>query len=227
MRNINKIILLLITFVLISTYAPSNLNLLLDKKDSFFKIKNIIITNNNLITENEINKKLSHIYGKNILTIDKQNLEKPLLTINFLNKIEVKKKYPNTIAVKIFETKPIGVLFKNDVKYFLDSSSNLISFDEEIEFDALPNIFGEEAEDHFLNFLNLLIKNNFQNLTIKNYYYYQIGRWDLQLFDDKIVKFPNSEIEEAIQKSIEILKREDFKKYNIIDLRIRDKIIVE
>ena len=32
---------------------------------------------------------------------------------------------------------------------------------------------------------------------------------------------------DAIKKSIELLKREDFKNYNIIDLRVDGKIIVE
>ena len=35
------------------------------------------------------------------------------------------------------------------------------------------------------------------------------------------------DIETAIKKSIELLDREDFKNYNIIDLRVDGKIIVE
>ena len=49
----------------------------------------------------------------------------------------------------------------------------------------------------------------------------------MQLLNDKVIKFPDSKIVEAIQKSVELLNREDFKNYNIIDLRIHDKIIVE
>ena len=73
----------------------------------------------------------------------------------------------------------------------------------------------------------LLKNNNFPNQKIKSYYYYKIGRWDLQLLNDKVIKFPDSKTVEAIQKSVELLNREDFKNYNIIDLRIHDKIIVE
>ena len=62
---------------------------------------------------------------------------------------------------------------------------------------------------------------------INNYYYFQIGRWDIELLNKKIIKFPSNKIESAIKKSVELLKREDFKDYNIIDLRIHGKIIVE
>ena len=36
---------------------------------------------------------------------------------------------------------------------------------------------------------------------VKNYYYFQIGRWDLQLLNDKIIKLPTSQLEEAFQIS--------------------------
>ena len=62
---------------------------------------------------------------------------------------------------------------------------------------------------------------------IKNFYFFQIGRWDLELKNDKIIKFPNENVEDAIIKSIELLNRQDFENYNIIDLRVEGKIIVE
>ena len=49
----------------------------------------------------------------------------------------------------------------------------------------------------------------------------------IQLKNDKVVKFPYGNIDEAIKKSIELLDRKDFENYNIIDLRIDGKIIVE
>ena len=129
--------------------------------------------------------------------------------------------------VKIFETKPVAIVFKNKVKYLLDTSSNLVLFDDNKNFNKLPGVFGKEAENNFIYFFNRLKNNNFPNKKIKNFYYFQIGRWDLQLVNNKIIKFPDSNIDDAIKKSIKLLKREDFKNYNIIDLRVDGKIIVE
>tara|TARA_Y100000590_G_scaffold457162_1_gene609221 strand:+ start:896 stop:1579 length:684 start_codon:yes stop_codon:yes gene_type:complete len=227
MKKIYKIISLLIIFILLTTYNPENLNLLSEKKYSFFKIKNIHITNTNIVEKSEIIKELNNIYNKNILFIGKRTLENPLLKIDFLQSIEVKKKYPDTIIIKILETKPVGIVFKDKVKYFLDDSSNLVIFKENLIFDYLPTIFGNYAEKNFNDFLKQLKKYNFPYQKVKNYYYYQIGRWDLQLLDDKIIKFPHNNINGAIKKSVELLNREDFKNYKAIDLRIQDKIIVE
>ena len=147
--------------------------------------------------------------------------------INFLEKIEVKKKYPNTIIIKVFETQPVAIVFKNKTKYLLDSSSKLITYEDSTDFDNLPNIFGKDGEKNFIFFWNLLKKNNFPIEGINNFYYFQLGRWDVQFLNNKIIKFPHNNKNESIVKAIELLNREDFKKYNIIDLRVSGKIIVE
>ena len=90
-----------------------------------------------------------------------------------------------------------------------------------------PNIFGDGAEINLVNFLNRLEINNFPKQEIKNMYYFQIERWDLQLLNDKIIKFPHKATDKIIKKSIDLLNRKDFENYNIIDLRIDGKIIVE
>ena len=227
MKKLYRIVLLLLTLVFLTTYSPNKFNFFPKKKDLFFKIQNIEIVNNQIINQNEITEKLAHIYRKNIFSIERNDLEGPLGSIDFLEKIEVKKKYPNTIVINIYETKPVAILFKENTKYLLDSSSNLITFTEKMSFDSLPSIFGEGAEKDFINFFNQLGNNNFPKQRVKNFYYFQIGRWDLELLNNQIIKFPASKIPEAIQQSVELLARKDFGNYNIIDLRIHGKIVVE
>ena len=226
MKKFYRIILLLVAFILLSTFNPKEFNLAKKKSDTLFKIESIEIKGNFLTNKSEIEEKLSTILKENILFIKREDIEKPLKEIDFLYKIEVKKKYPSTVIIKIFETKPVAILFKDQVKYIIDSSSNLISFKKDMNLNNLPGIFGEGAENNFIDFLNQLEKNNFPNKQIKNFYYFQIGRWDLQLLNNKIIKFPHNNIEEAIIKSIELLDHKNFESYNIIDLRIDGKIIV-
>ena len=227
MKKLYRIILLLAAFIFLTTYNPNEFNAFPKKKNLFFKIQNIEIINNHLIRENEIVERLAHIYEKNILFIERDDVERPLKSIDFLEKIEVKKTYPNTITIKVYETKPIAILFKKNHKYLLDSSSNLITFSENMLIDDFPSVFGEGAEQDFINFYNQLENNNFSNQKIKNFYYFQIGRWDLKLLNDLIIKFPASKIIEAIKQSVELLTRKDFENYNVIDLRIHGKIVVE
>ena len=227
MKKLYRIIILLAALIFLTTYSPSGLNNFPKKKNLFLKIQNIEIINNHIINKNEIVEKLAHVYEKNILFIERNDLERPLKSIDFLEKIEVKKKYPNTIIIKVYETKPIAILFKENHKYLLDSSSNLIDFSENMLVDDFPSIFGKGAEQDFINFYKQLEINNFPKQRIKNFYYFQIGRWDLQLLNNQTIKFPTNKIADAIQQSVELLARKDFGNYNIIDLRIHGKIVVE
>ena len=226
MKKLYRIILLLLIFSFLTTYSPKEINVL-PNKSSFFKIENIEISNNYLISTNTIDEKMNKIYGKNILFIKRKDIQSLLSSIDFLKKIEVRKKYPDTIIIKVYETKLVAVLFKKDQKYLLDSSSNLIPFNTNDLLKKLPSVFGEGAEKNFINFFKKLEKNNFATKRIKNFYYFQIGRWDIQLLNDQKIKLPSNKTTEAIQQIIELLDREDFKKYKVIDLRINDKIIVE
>ena len=227
MKTLYRILLLLIVFIFLSTFNPNKFNLISKKNKEFFEIQNIKIENNFLIKKSEVNEKLGQIYNKNIFLIKREDIEESLKAIDFLEKIEVKKKYPNTVIVKIFETKPVAILFKDKIKYLLDSSSNLVLFANNMDFDKLPIIFGEGAENNFTYFFDQLKNNNFPTKQIKKLYYFQIGRWDLQLANDKIIKFPHNSTDEIIKKSVELLDRKDFENYNIIDLRVDGKIIVE
>ena len=227
MKKLYRIIILLVALTFLTTYSPNEFNGFPKKKNFFFKIQNIKIVNNHLIDENRIIEKLTEIYEKNILFIERNDIERPLKSIEFLEKIEINKKYPNTIIIKVYETEPIAILFKENRKYLLDSSSNLIPFNKNMLFDDLPSIFGARAEQDFINFFNQLENNNFPKHKVKNFYYFQIGRWDLELLNKQIIKFPANKVPEAIQRSVELLARKDFKNYNIIDLRIHGKIVVE
>ena len=161
MKKLYRIILLLIVFIFLSTFNPNKFSLISKKNSEFFEIQNIKIVNNFLIKKSKVYEKLGHIYNKNIFLIKRKDIEESLKEIDFLEKIEVKKKYPDTIIVKIFETIPVAILFKDKIKYLLDSSSNLVLFANNMDFDKLPMIFGEGAENNFTYFFDQLKNNNF------------------------------------------------------------------
>tara|TARA_Y100000590_G_scaffold128510_1_gene146920 strand:- start:416 stop:1099 length:684 start_codon:yes stop_codon:yes gene_type:complete len=227
MSNFYRIILLFIIFVFLSTFNPQDLNPILKTNKTLFKIQTIDIKNNFLITKSEVEEKLINIYKKNIFFLKKEDIEKPLKEISFLEKIEVKKKYPDTIIIEIFETKPLAILFKEKNKYILDNLGNVINYQNISNFGKLPSVFGDGAENNFINFYDELKKENFPISKIKSFYFFQIDRWDLELLNNMLVKFPNNKRNNSIAKSIELLNRKDFINYKIIDLRIEGKIIVE
>ena len=227
MKKIYKIFLLLLTLVFLTTYSPNQVEINSKNNNTFFIIKKIIILNNSRVSKDDIDSKLSQIYGKYIFFIKSKNLKESLKNINFLKKVEIKKKYPDTIIVKLFETKPVGIIYKDKTQYLIDSSSSLIKIENKNDYVELPNIIGDEADKNIINFIENLKSNKFPIKYIKNFYYFKIGRWDLELSDNRIIKLPYKIDNKIINKTIELLDRKDFQNYKIIDLRIDGKIIVE
>ena len=123
MKKFYKILLLIVSLVFLTTYYPNKFEENLKNNSTFLKIEKIIISNNFLVKEKEIISKLKPLYNKNILLIKRNDIEELLENINFLKKIEVKKKYPHTLIIKIFETKPAGILYKDKEEY---SDSNVV-----------------------------------------------------------------------------------------------------
>jgi hypothetical protein len=103
----------------------------------------------------------------------------------------------------------------------------LIPLNKNVSKEKLPYIFGIGAENEFMNLFKLLENSNFPKKRIKNYYYFQIGRWDLQLHNEQTIKLPADKTKEAIQQSIQLLNKKNFKNFNVIDLRIHGRITVE
>tara|TARA_B100000959_G_scaffold236001_1_gene254572 strand:- start:2729 stop:3412 length:684 start_codon:yes stop_codon:yes gene_type:complete len=227
MTKTYKIIILLFSFIFLTTYTPKNLNITNKEKNNFFKIKKIEVTNNYKIKESIVFNRLNHLYNKNIIFLTNKDVLTYLLDLDYLERIEIKKKYPDTIVIKISETEPLAILYRENKKYVLDSLSNLIVLEESLNEKKLPKVFGLKAENDFINFFNQLTSNKFPKNRIKSYTYFQINRWDLKLINDQIIKFPSEKRKKAIQQSVELLDREDFKKYKVIDLRIDGKIVVE
>ena len=226
MKKFIKLILLFIILTFLTTYTSKTIKDALNQS-KFFEIKKIEILKNNLITKNAIYTKLNEIKGRNIFLIKNSDIEKLLIEINFFNKVKIRKKYPDTIILNIFETKPLAILIKKKKKYLIDNKSNLIDLNKNINTTDLPTVFGESAEMYFLNFYDNLKNNNFLTNKIQNFYYFQIGRWDIQLLNGQLIKFPSTNIVESIGQIVKLLNRKDMKKYNVIDLRIKNKLVVE
>ena len=228
MNKLYKIFFLFILLIFLTTYTPKKFDLISSKEGGgFFNIQKIEIVNNNLISDQKIKSDLKNLYGQNIFFIKPKSLEEILDKIDLINKVELKKKYPDTIKVKVYEEHPTAILNKKNKKFFIMESSKLIPFTDNIAFENLPTVFGEESEIHLVSFLQSLKNAEFPTPRIKNFYFFKIGRWDIQLKNNQVIKFPFKNVNEAINRSIQLMNRKDFVKYKIIDLRISGKIITE
>ena len=190
-----------------------------------FNLKKIEIKNNFLLKEKDIKKLLKPIYNQNLILLSNKEIEKVMMENNFIESFIVKKKYPDTLKIKIFEKKPVAILFYKKKKYYLTEKIDLVDFKNLEDYENLPYVFGDK--DVFRILYSNLKKINFPLNTIKDYTYYESKRWDLKTKNKKIIKLPSENYTQSLQNYLNIKDNESLKKFNIFDYRIEDQLILK
>ena len=192
---------------------------------SKFNIKEINIKNNFLIKKNDIKNLLEPIYDKSLIFLNNSEIENLLVQNSFIDSFTVKKKYPNTLKIEIFEKKPFAILFYKKNKFYLSEKIELIEFKDLKNFKDLPYIFGNK--DEFKIFYNNLIKINFPLKEVKKYTLYETSRWDLETVNKNIIKLPAIDYIESLENYLNLNKKNDFKNYKVFDYRINNQLILK
>ncbi len=211
--KIKKVFLYLSLLFFLSTI--SNLHILNSLKE-FFNIEEIKIKN--IAYE----KEFIHILGKNIFKIKKTDIEKILIKFPNIEKFRVNKIYPDKLSISLFETKLLAKIVKNNNLYIIGSNGNM--FLGEGSYD-LPLIEGTQSIDKINLILKNIYSNNINLELINKLIFYESDRWDIIFKDKTTLRLPNLQFLKVMKKAKILIEREEFKS-KIIDLRIKNKVIV-
>ena len=106
---------------------------------------------------------------------------------SFIEKIEIKKIFPDKLVIKVFEKEPIAILIdKNQKKYYMGKKIDLIEYRKIFKYENLPIVKGEAK--NFKKLFDNLIKINFPTDQIIKYQYFKVNRWNIEMIDKKILK---------------------------------------
>tara|TARA_B000000532_G_scaffold242859_1_gene237704 strand:- start:791 stop:1447 length:657 start_codon:yes stop_codon:yes gene_type:complete len=215
-----RTLIVIVLFILLTTISSKQH--IFTKK---FNLKNIQIENNSLVSKKDIRISLIPLYDKNLLFLDNNEIEKLLKNISFVESFEIKKKYPNTLKVKIFEKKPIAILFFNKKKFIVSEKIDLIEYQEIKNLSQLPFVFGNVND--FKIFYNDLKQANFPLEIISKYIFYDSSRWDLETINKKKIKLPQKNYVISLKNFLDLKKKSSFEKYELFDYRIKGQLILK
>ena len=88
----------------------------------------------------------------------------------------------------------------------------------------MPTVFGNEK--NFYSLYTNLKNIKFPLEMIKSYYFFESGRWDLALHDDKLIKLPIKNYIFSLKNFMLSKDDNSFKNYKIFDYRITDQLIL-
>ena len=192
---------------------------------SKFNLKTIVIENNLLIKDEDIKNLLIPLYNENLILLDNNEFKKALMQNSFIESFNIKKKYPSTLKVKIFEKKPIAVLFNEKNKFYLSEKIELIEFKYLQNYQTLPYVLGNK--DDFKIFYSNLKRINFPLDIIKKYTLFETNRWDLETKNNQVIKLPSKNYTKSLKNFLNLKNKNDFEKYELFDYRINNQLILK
>ena len=178
-----------------------------------------------MIDENQLRLNLEFLKNKSLFFLKNKWIIDITKEFNFISNISIKKIYPGTIKVKIIEKKPIAIQVVKQKKFYIAENNKLLDYKESNLYRNLPIVFGKQKD--FSLFLNDLRKINFKIEEIKSFYYFDIGRWDIKLLNNKTIKLPKKNYIQSLENYMLLNKDKNFKKYNNFDYRIINQLILK
>jgi cell division septal protein FtsQ len=222
MKSSLKIYFLIFIFFIFSTYNSKH------NKESlsiFFPIKEILIENNIATNLYKLNRDLKFLTSSSLLFLNEEKILSVIDNYEFISKIQLKKIYPNTLKIGLTEKIPVATQIIDKKKFYITEDNKKINFTNLKIYENLPSIFGKYK--NFNIFYNDLKTNNFTMDEIKAFYHFEIGRWDIVLKNEKIIKFPEKNYLELMPKINLMLDDASFSKYKIFDFRIKNQLILQ
>ena len=217
----NKSVLGIALLILFSTFI-SQKKVSIDK----LKIQEIIIENNKILEDQELIKVFSYLYNKNIIFLNSRELKKKIGQKSFIEKIEIKKIFPNKLVIKVFEKEPIAILIDKDKKkFFLGTKEDLIEYRKISKYENLPIVKGESKSFKIL--YNNLIKINFPIQQILSYRHFKANRWDIEMNNKTILKLPAKNYTKSLINFMSVKDKTNFEKYKIFDYRLNNQLILK
>jgi cell division protein FtsQ len=217
----NKIaIYLIFLFILSSTNGKfSN-----QQKKYTLKVDKIEVTGLSKGKNLEIQNALSKIFYQNILILQKEEINRIIKKYNVIEEFTIKKIYPSTINIEIKPTKFVARV--SDGNQSIVGSNGKLILNEKSD-KILPYIFGEFNSKEFLKLQESVKFSKFNFVEFKTIYFFPSNRWDILTIDNILIKLPEKNISETLNIAYKIIDSKKFKNKNIIDLRIKNRLIVK
>ena len=190
----------------------------------FIKVKNISVSGLDKKNNDNISLSLVNLYLQNIFLINPNDIIKKIESNKLIEKYKITKIYPSTIDIKLKKTDFLAKL-KNKEKIFIVGTngkllnSNLFNLE-------LPFIFGNPEVKQILELKKIIDQSKFSYSEIKNLYYFQSKRWDLEFGNEMIIRLPKEDISEALDAIAQLIENKNVEKAKVYDARVRNQIIL-
>lgn len=212
------------------TYLLKNSDVIVNKTMELtqldIKLKNIKILGIENTNPTEVINIMSGLKETSLSNIDLHEISTKINNIDWIKKSELRKIYPSTLVVKVYEHNPIAIWFNNGNKFLVDDESQIIKELNPNNFKNLKVIAGPNALEDIPEIISMI--RNYPEFEKKIKSLLRVGdrRWTVRLHNGITIHLPETNVANAIEE-IEQLdsKHALLSRYvDIIDMRLPDRI---
>jgi len=190
----------------------------------FLSVKEINVNGLDNEENSIISKKVKKLKLDNIYLIKKKDFNTLMESNNLVEKYLIFKKYPSSLNIHIDKITFLARISKNGKIYDLGSNGKLI--ENRHSNNQLPFVFGNPEIIEFFNIKRVIDESQISFEEIESLYFFLSKRWDLKLRNNVIIKLPYDNTKEGLKLASEFLYNNEFKDIKIIDVRIKNQIIL-
>ena len=217
----NIIVIYLILLLVLSTTS----NKFKNKQNSYYSQNNKInVTGLSAKQNSKIVNEINRIHYQNILSIDKEKINKIISRYNIVEKYTIKRIYPSSLNI-VFRPTNFVAKISNESQLLVGENGKLVeNQNNQIE---LPFIFGKYNSIEFLRLKKNIDLSRFEFTEFKTLFFFPSNRWDILTINDNLIKLPKDGLLQSLNFSYKILTNDEFKDKNLIDLRIKNKLVIK
>ena len=233
-KRYNSKVYIITAVILLSFYSLpyllKNSNIILNKSMELaqldIKLKNVKILGIENTKPTEVINIVSGLKETSLSNIDLHEISTQINNIDWVKKSELRKIYPSTLVVKVYEHNPIAIWFNNGNKFLVDDESEIIKELNPNNFKNLKVIAGLNALEDIPEIISMI--RNYPEFEKKIKSLLRVGdrRWTVRLHNGITIHLPEKNVANAIEE-IEQLdsKHALLSRYvDIIDMRLPDRI---
>ncbi len=190
------------------------------------RLKNVKISGIENTKASDIVNIVSDQRGISLTSIDLKKISSEIDNIDWVKKSELRKIYPSTLEVQVYEHNPIAIWYNEGDKFLVDGDSKIITELNPNKFKNLKVVAGPNALEDIPVIISMIKKYPEFEKKIKSLLRVGDRRWTIRLHNGITIHLPEKNIANAIEE-IEDLDNEYslLSRYiEIIDMRLPDRI---
>tara|TARA_Y100000591_G_C21720708_1_gene638581 strand:+ start:320 stop:991 length:672 start_codon:yes stop_codon:yes gene_type:complete len=188
------------------------------------EVENINISGLNNPDNEIILKDLKNLNLESIFLLDRNVIGETIDINTSIEEYKIFKKYPSTLNIEVKKTNFLANINKNGSKFIIGSNAKLIK--KNIFYNDLPFVFGNPEINEFLNLKKIIDSSNISYEEIRNFYFFKSKRWDLELANNILIKLSENNIKESLDNAYKFLNNNNFENIKVIDVRIKNQVIL-